>query len=102
MITKDELEAIEQRMEILSNPYATPRLLDATKNPNIDETLRLCTSLREAWEENERLRTFAQNCSQVDDCGCEHDNENCCAKVGYPCVRCSAATLLAELEREER
>jgi len=36
--------------------------------------------------------------AELDDCGCEHDTENCCAKVDYPCGRCFAAAVLKEGE----
>jgi len=31
--------------------------------------------------------------SLADPCGCEHDNENCCVRVGEPCATCALACL---------
>jgi hypothetical protein len=43
------------------------------------------------------LRVLLERWSQSDECGCDHSQDICCAKVGEPCAKCEAASLLGDL-----
>ncbi len=41
------------------------------------------------------LREWLQKIAAIQECDCECDDENCCAKVGEPCPECYAKAALS-------
>lgn len=74
----------------------TVALEEIATDDNEDSHVRIARRvLQTARPTRTQIFNFLSRCAQLSDCGCTHEDENCCAKAGEPCTKCEAAALLA-------
>lgn len=54
---------------------------------------------READELGNQLMEALERCRDAAACDCDHTDDNCCVKVGVPCVYCIADTAIAAVDK---